>query len=41
MKDVDVGKLKFIEGAYRPIEYEKWIMSVNRLMKGFHPEIGI
>ena len=41
MKDADVAKLKFTEGGYRPIEYEKWIMSVNLLMKGFHPEIGI
>ena len=41
MKDVDISKLKFIEGAYRPIEYEKWIMSVDRLMQGLHPEIGV
>ena len=41
LKNEEVAKLRFIEGSYRPIEYEKWIMSVNRLMKGFHPEIGV
>ena len=40
MKDSEIAKLKFVEGSYKPFEYEKWIMSVNRFMKGLHPEIG-
>ena len=40
MKDSEIAKLRFVEGRYKPFEHEKWIMSVNRSMKGFHPEIG-
>ena len=41
MKDSEIAKLKFIDGSYKPFEYERWIMSVNRPMEGLHPEIGL
>ena len=40
LKDSEVKKLIFAENIYKPFEYEKWVMAVNRLMDSFHPEIG-
>ena len=40
MKDSEIAKLRFVDGSYKPFEYEKWIMSINRAMKGFRPKIG-
>ena len=40
MKDSEMTKLKLPSSCYRPLEYEKWIMSVTTTMKGLHPEIG-
>ena len=38
IKDSDVQKSKFDPHAYRPWEYERWILSVERVMDGYHPE---
>ena len=40
MKDSEMTKLKLPPSCYKPLEYEKWIMSVSTAMKGLHPEIG-
>ena len=40
MKDSEMTKLKFSPTSYKPLEYEKWIMTVSTTMKGLHPEIG-
>ena len=40
MKDSEMTKLKFSSTSYKPLEYEKWIMTVSATMRGLHPEIG-
>ena len=40
LKDSDVKKLPFTDKSYKPFEYEKWKMAIDRTMKGLHPEIG-
>ena len=35
MKDSEVWKLKFPENCYKPYEYDRWIMAVNRILTGF------
>ena len=40
MKDSEMTKLKFSPTSYKPLEYEKWIMTVSTTMRGLPPEIG-
>ena len=40
LKDNEVTKLSLTNGCYKPFEYEKWRMSMDRTMNGLHPEIG-
>ena len=41
MKDSDVQKLKFEVSGYKPMVYEKWILSMERTMSSYHPEISV
>ena len=40
MKDSEIAKLRLPPSCYKPLEYEKWVMSLNTTMKGLHPETG-
>ena len=40
MKETEIMKLKFVDGSYRPYEYERWINAVTRTMTALHPEMG-
>ena len=35
MKDSDVPRLKFEGAGYKPMEYEKWILSIERAMSSY------
>ena len=41
IKDTDVSKLKCDLSSYKPLEFEKWILSFKGVMKGYHPETAI
>ena len=40
MKETEFVKLRFVDGSYRPYEYERWINAVTRTMTALHPEMG-
>ena len=40
LKDSDFKTLTFTDKSYKPFEYEKWKMAMDRTFKGLHPEIG-
>ena len=40
MKDTEFAKLKFVDGSYRPYEYERWIRAITMNMTALHPELG-
>ena len=40
IKDTDIRPLKFEAQGYKPMESERWILSVERVMNGYHPEIA-
>ena len=41
IKDTDIEPLKFEAHGYKPLEYERWILSVERVMDGYHPEVAM
>ena len=40
MKETEFVKLRFVEGSYRPYEYERWIRAITRTLTALHPEMG-
>ena len=40
MKEAEFSKLRFVEGSYRPFEYERWVKAITRTLTSMHPELG-